>query len=59
MTDVKLQLLCKTTWNHWTVCKGKMNLGVFKNVTNKMFSSHEYYIYMYKEDCALNMVDIP
>ena len=33
-----------------------MSLGLFKNVTNKMFRNHlfDIYIYMYKNDLALN-----
>ena len=31
-----------------------MGLGSFKNDITKMFTNHKYWIYMYKEDMALN-----
>ena len=53
MTDDKLLLLHSNSWNHLTLCK-EISTGSFKNVINKMFTTHMYLIYMYKEDMALN-----
>ena len=36
MTDVKLLLLYRNTWNHFPVGK-KMSSGMFKNGINKMY----------------------
>ena len=53
MTNVKLWLLYRNTWNHLTVGQ-KVSSGSFKNVINKMYLWILCWIYMYKEDLALN-----
>ena len=53
MTDVKLILLHSNTRNHLTVYKN-MSSDPFKSVNNKMCLRLIYFIYMYKEDLALN-----
>ena len=47
MTDVKLLLLHRNTWNLLTVCKN-MRSGSFKNVMYKMCLQIIYLIYNYK-----------
>ena len=54
MTDVKLLLVHRNTWNHLTVCK-QMSSGSFENIINKMCLQIIYLAYMYKEDLALNI----
>ena len=51
MTDVKLWLLYRNTWNYLTV--QKKSSGSFKNAIYKMCLLNHIYL-MYKEDLALN-----
>ena len=34
---MELFILDRNTWNHLTMCKKEMSLGLFKNVINKMY----------------------
>ena len=45
MTDVRLLLLHRNTWNRLTVCKN--NSGSFENVIKKMCLQIIYLMYMY------------
>ena len=54
MTDIKLFVLHRNTWNHLTICK-EMSSGAFKNIINKLCIYKIIYIQcMYKLDLALN-----
>ena len=56
MTDVKLWLLYRNTWNHLTVCKKRAQAHLQMISTKCVYGSYIYIylIYMYKQDLALN-----
>ena len=52
MTDVKLLVIHRNTWNNLTVCKIKWAQAHLKMLSTKCV--YKSYINMYKEDLTLN-----